>query len=35
MVIRRTRQTPEGRVYGASLVGVGAGSMTYHASRGR
>ncbi len=31
----RKRQTPEGRVYGASLVGVGVGSMTYHASHGR
>jgi hypothetical protein len=31
----RKRQTAEGRVFGASLVGVGAGSMTYHASRGR
>ena len=33
-VIRRQRQTPEGRLYGASLVGVGAGSLIYHVSSG-
>lgn len=31
----RKRQTPEGRWYGASLLGVGAGSITYHCSHGR
>lgn len=33
--VYRKRQTAEGRWYGASLLGVGAGSMTYHCSRGR
>ena len=31
---RRKRQTPEGRWYGASLLGVGVGSITYHSSAG-
>lgn len=35
MHMLRKRQTAEGRWYGASLLGVGAGSMTYHCSRGR
>jgi hypothetical protein len=31
----RKRQTADGRWYGTSLLGVGAGSITYHCSRGR
>ena len=31
----RNRQTAEGRLYGASLMGVGAGSLMYHMSSGR
>lgn len=31
----KKRQTANGKLYGASLMGVGAASMTFHASRGR
>jgi len=31
----RSRRTAEGRAYGLSLMGVGAGSLIYHSSSGR
>jgi len=31
----RRRRTPEGKIYGASIVGVGMASMTFHAAKGR